>query len=232
MVAAGAALLVLFALESPLLGALGGPQQILVYCYIVGGLLLAAGGLLPMPRRLRAAVATLASAGPLFVAPPCVDLVGWRGLVAAVIILVLPGALLLRARHTSSTTARAVVVVAVVLTALLYLVPVHGAMPIGVLLQQLSSGDIGAMIAGALPLAPLVLVTCTLAALSSPPSTGGGRVLAVLILLAVSGALVLLGGIQKPSNLSLVHLGVGVLGAGAAAAVGVAHLLDLDSLAG
>ena len=224
MIVAGAALLVLFAKNAPLLGALGGNQLVLAYYQLVGGLLLAAGGLLPLPGKVRAAVAALAGAVPLFVAPPLVELDGWRGLAAALLILLLPGALVLRQRVTGSLLSRALVVGAVGVAFLIYLVPVGGVVPLKAALGLFATGQINEIVSGAITLLPLLLVAGTLTALLPSSSSGFGVGWAVLLLLAVSGSVVLAG----HGDQSLFQLGVAILAAGSAAAVGVAQLLDVE----
>lgn len=230
MVVGGVVLLSLFGLAMPLLGALGGVQLVLAFYYLVGGIILASGALLPLPARLRAAFATLVGSVPLFVAGPLVaDLGGWRGLSAALVILILPGALLLRARVTSSRPARLLVGLAVLLALLVYLVPADGLVPLRAALRLLASGDLTGMLTGVFFVAPLGLVLLTLTAFAGKGSTGYGNLWACLVLLVAAGAVMIEG--QSRSDLSLTHLGIGLLAAGAAAAVGVADLLDLDAQA-
>jgi len=225
MLAGGAALLVLFLLDVSLLGALGGMPLVLAIYYLIGGLLLLASPLLPMPDRLRAALATVVGAVPLFVTGPFVgDMGGWRGLAAALVLLVLPGALLLRSRVTASRLARWLVTAAVVLCGLIYLVPDDGVVPLSLAFGLIGSGALTGMITGVCFLLPLGLAVCTLTVFAGPGSTGLGTLWACLVLLNAAGA-VIIGG-ELRDDQSLVHLGVGLLAAGAAAAVGVADLLD------
>jgi len=228
MLAGGVALLVLFLVDVSLLGALGGVPLVLAIYYLMGGLLLLASPLLPMPDRLRAALATAVGAVPLFVTGPFVGgMGGWRGLAAALVLLVLPGALLLRARVTASRLARGLVTAAVVLCGLIYLVPDDGVVPLNLAFGLISSGSLTGMITGVCFLLPLGLAVCTLTVFAGPGSTGLGTLWACLVLLNAAGA-VIIGG-ELRDDQSLVHLGIGLLAAGAAAAVGVADLLDARS---
>jgi hypothetical protein len=228
MLGGGLALLALFLVDLSLLGALGGVPLVLAIYYLMGGLLLLASPLLPMPTRLRAALATAVGAVPLFVIGPYVGgMGGWRGLAAALVLLVLPGALLLRARATASRLARGLVAAAVVLCALIYLVPDDGVVPLSLAFGLIGSGSLTGMITGVFFLLPLALAACTLTAFAGPGSTGLGTLWASLVLLNAAGA-VIIGG-ELRDDQSLVHLGVGLLAAGAASAVGVADLLDLDA---
>lgn len=232
MIAAGVTLFVLFGMNATLLGAFGGHQLVLATFYLVGGVVLLGGATLPLPDRIRAAVATVIGAVPLFVAPAMVSLDGWRGFTAALVVLTLPGALLLRARVRRSRLARGLVALCIGLTALIYVVPVEGLVPVSLPISLLGTGSIDAIIVGAISLLPLGLVLATLSVFLPPRSTGGGNVWAPLVLLAVAGSVVMTGFAGGPrSDLALVHLGVGLLAAGATASLGVAQLLDVDATA-
>jgi hypothetical protein len=227
MVIGGLALVGVFAAGSSLLVSLVGPQLVLAKYYLVGGLLLAAGGVLSLPDKLRAALATLVGAVPLFVAAPVVGgLAGWRGLAAAMVFLLLPGSLLLRARGTGSKLASLLVVVCVGLAVAIYVVPDGGVVPLEVIIKQLRSGSLTYALGGLFFLAPLALVTATLTALGRESSTLG-NLWASLVLSTAAGAIVLAG--VSREDPSLIHLGVGLLAAGAATAVGVGQLLDVDA---
>src|SRR5205807_2206129 len=143
---------------SPLLVSLAGAQLVLAMYYLVGGLLLVTGALLPLPPRLRALSATLVGAVPIFVAAPVLELAGWRGLSAALVFLALPGALVLRARSAEARLPRAVVPLAVLVALAVYLVPDDGVMPLAAFIGHIRSGSLTFALAGLFFLVPLVLV--------------------------------------------------------------------------
>ena len=155
---------------------------------------------------------------------------GGAGLAAAAVVLVLPGALLLRARVTGSRAARLLVGAAVALALAVYLVPYEGVVPLRAVWGLLTSGSLTDALIGVFFLLPLGLASLTLTAFAGEASTGYGTLWACLVLLNASAAVVIAGRLRE--ELSLVHLGIGLLAAGSAAAVGVADLLDLDPQAG
>ncbi len=224
MALAGVVLLALYVSSYKLMVAFAGPEKALQHFSLAGGLVLVAAGLMHLPPRFRAGVATGLGAVPLFlVGPSLVGFDGWRGPTAALVFLVLPGALLLRARATDSRLARALVAGAVALIALLYLVPSDGVAPITAALALLGSGSLVGALTGAIFLSPLLLGALALTAFAGRDSTGFGALWACLVLLLAPGALIAAG--LTDGDASLVHVGVALLAAGATAAVGLAQLL-------
>jgi hypothetical protein len=224
MALAGIVLLALYVSSYKLMVALAGPQIALQHYSLGGGLVLLAASLMDLPARFRAAVSAGLGAVPLFlVGPSLVGFDGWRGLAAALVFLVLPGALFLRARATGSRLARLLVAVAVVLIALIYLVPTDDVVPAAAALALVRSGSIAGVVTGAIFLSPLLLGALALTAFAGRDSTGFGALWACLVLLVAPGAIIAAG--FADGDASLVHVGVALLAAGATAAVGLAQLL-------
>jgi hypothetical protein len=225
MAVAGIVLLAQYVSAYKLMVSFVGPHLILQQYSLVGGLLLLAGGLLRLPPRVRAALAAVAGAVPLFLVGPMLGgFGGWRGLAAAVVFLVMPGALLLRARATDSKIARLLVAFAVGLIALLYFSPVEGVVPVSAAWSLLASGSVSGILTGGIFLAPLGLGVLALTAFAGRDSTGFGTLWACLVLLLGPGAIMAAGMVGDEA--SLVHVGIAALAAGATAAVGLAQLLD------
>jgi hypothetical protein len=222
---AGLVLLGLYLSSYKVMVAFAGPQLVLQQYSMVGGLLLLVGGLIRLPPRVRAGLAALVGAVPLFLAPPTVGgFGGWRGIAAAAVFLVLPGALLLRARATESKLARGLVALGIVLIGLLYLVPEDGATPVAAAWLLISSGSLAKLVTGLIFLAPLLLALLALTAFAGSDSTGFGTLWACLVLLIAPGAIIVAG--LASDEGSAVHVGVALLAAGATAAVGLSQLLD------
>ncbi|MSP63826.1 MAG: hypothetical protein EXR72_26465 [Myxococcales bacterium] len=225
MAMAGVVLLGLYATSYPLMVALAGPQLVLQHYALVAGLVLIAGGLMTLPTRFRAGLAAAVGVIPLFVVGPSVGgFGGWRGLAAAMVFCLLPGALLLRSRATESKLARGLVAGGVALVALLYVVPVDGVVPFSAVWSLLVSSSFAGVLTGAIFGAPLLLAAAALTAFAGRDSTGFGALWAALVLLLGPGAIIAAG--VADDETSLVHIGVALLAAGATAATGVAELLD------
>ena len=100
--------------------------------------------------------------------------------------------------------------------------------PLKAAARLVGSGDLTGLLTGLFFVAPLGLVLLTLTAFAGDGSTGFGNLWACLVLLIAAGAVMLEGQIR--GEVSLTHLGIGLLAAGSAAAVGVADLLHLDPI--
>lgn len=225
MALAGVVLFALYASSYKLMVAFARPQFVLQQYSLVAGLMLLAASLMNLPTRFRAGIAAAIGAVPLFLVGPSVGgFDGWRGLAAAVVFLLMPGALFLRARATDSKLARALVGISIVLMALLYLVPSSGVIPVAAALSLVGSGSIAGALTGAIFLSPLLLALLALTVFAGPDSTGFGALWACLVLLLAPGAIIAAG--FADDDASLVHIGVALLAAGATAAVGLAQLLD------
>ena len=225
MALAGIVLFALYVSSHRLMVAFARPQLVLEQYFLVAAAVLFAASLMRLPTRFRAGLAVAIGAVPLFLVGPSVGgFDGWRGLGAALVFLLLPGALFLRARSTDSTLARVLIGISIALVGLLYPFPDDGVVPVAAAVSLLSSGSVAGALTGGIFLSPLVLALLALTAFASPESTGLGALWACLVLLLAPGAIIVAG--FADDDAALVHVGVALLATGATVAVGLAQLLD------
>lgn len=180
-----------------LLETLAGADYVRQLYFLAGGAVLLANAVAPVPLLFRASVGALVAALPLVLgAEGLLD--GWRGIVAALAVIVLPATHLLRMRPAGAASgpsldglARGLVVLAAALVALLYLVPTSQVVPLAYVLRLLGSGSVASFVVGLFISIPLVLAALSLLGALGRDLTSAAVLLAVIILLWAPAAVVM-----------------------------------------
>ncbi|MEO6952995.1 MAG: hypothetical protein ABI321_14440 [Polyangia bacterium] len=203
-----------------LLDTLAGADFVRQLYFLLGGAVLVAAAVLPVPAGFRAVVGTLVASIPVVLGAEGL-IEGWRGLVAALAIVGLPAALLCARPHLAMhAAARLLLLAAVAALALLYVLPTSSVVPITYVGQMLASGLLEHMIIGVFLGAPLVLAALSLLAGVGRDLASAAALLATLMLAWAPAALLFM--VHDGTQL---YVALALLWTSATAALCVAQLL-------
>jgi hypothetical protein len=201
----------------------------------LGGLVLLAAGIVPVPNLGRAAIMAAGGLLPLLVggvlARGFLGGAGFFSLLRLVGFLALVTGLFLRFTYRSSMTARGVVAAGAVLTILALVIPVGGGSAVGGWIGLLRTGAASGIVVGIVGLLVLPLCALSLLAFLPAPQSGLAPVWAILILvwptlLALVAAVFQIGSIGDILTLvGIIHRGLVLSLALACATLGLSQLL-------
>lgn len=203
-----------------LLDTLAGADFVRQLYFLLGGAVLVATAILPVPALFRGVLgAAVASIPVLLGAEGLIE--GWRGVVAALAIVGLPAALLCARPHRAMHgAARTLLLVAVAALALLYVLPMFAVVPITYVGQLLRSGLIEHMVIGVFLGVPLLLAALSLLAAVGRDLASAAALLATLMLAWAPCALLFM--VHDGTQL---YVALALLWTSATAALCVAQLL-------
>lgn len=146
-----------------------------------GGVVLVAGGVIPLPfYLLRAVIAVLLGLVPLVLY--VVGASQWQSIVLMVVLVMMPAALLHRKRFAGSMLARILVALGVVMVLATMLIPVGGSLPLMAIFSGLGDLSGAALVVRLFPLALLLFSLLSLLVFLGRGSTGLALVWAILLL--------------------------------------------------
>jgi hypothetical protein len=206
-----------------LLETLAGAEFARQLYYLTGGVVLLSSALLPLPFAFRAVVGALVAALPLALGSGGV-LGGWRGLLVALALVVMPATYLVRTHTRQSAAARLLALAAVAAIVLLYLSPTPSGLSIAVVLRMIGSRSLAQTLIGIFALVPIAFAAVTLVGLRRQLADARGP-FSILVISWAPAVVTLRGVLLKDST--QVYVALALLWASTIAALSLAQLLAL-----